>query len=112
LDDQLGDHAAQGEAQQVDRAQPERLHKRDRVAGHGLDAVGGGAAGAADAPEVDQDDAPLGGEAVGHGGVPVVEDGGEVVQEHHRDTCGRAHLAVGERGPLNLHGLGDGILAS
>src|SRR6202023_3780493 len=96
--DDLGDHAAQGVAQQVDRAQLERLQKRERVAGHGLDAVGGGAAGAADAPEVDQDDAPLGGDAVDHGGVPVVKDRGEVVQEHHRDTCGRAHLAVGERG--------------
>ena len=90
---------------------PSACQKRDRVAGHGLDAVGGGAAGAADAPQVDQDDAPLGGNAVDHGGVPVVEYGGEVVQEHHRDAGGRAHLAVGERGPLDLHGLGDGFLA-
>src|SRR6202043_1620468 len=73
LDDDLGDHAAQGVAQQVDRAQPERLQKRDRVAGHGFDAVGGGAAGAADAPQVDQDDAPLGGDAFDHGAAPVLE---------------------------------------
>jgi hypothetical protein len=58
-----------------------------------------------------QDDAPLGGNAVDHGGVPMVEYGGEVVQEHHRDTYGWAHLAVGERGPLDLHGLRNGILA-
>jgi len=102
---------AQGVAQQVDRAQPERLQKRDRVAGHGFDAVGGGAAGAADAPEVDQDDAPPGGDAVDHGGVPVVEYRGEVVQEHHGHARGRARLAVGERGPADLHGLGDGFLA-
>jgi hypothetical protein len=112
LDDDLGDHAAQGEAQQVDRAQPERIQKRHRVGGHGFDAVGGGAAGAADTPEVDQDDAPLGGQAVDHGGVPVVEYRGEVVQEHDRNARVRAHLAVGERGPLDFHRLGDSILAS
>jgi hypothetical protein len=68
------------------------------------------AKGVADAPEIDQDDEPLGGNAVDHGRVSIVESGGEVMQEHHRDTCDWAHLAVGERGPLHLHGLGDGIL--
>ena len=57
------------------------------------------AKGVADAPEIDQDDEPLGGNAVDHGGVSIVESGGEVMQEHHRDTCGWAHLAVGERVP-------------
>ena len=110
MGDHLGDHAAEGVAQQVNRAQPERLQKRDGVAGHGLDAVGGGAAGSADAAQVDQNDAPLGGDAVDHGGVPIVEDGGEMVQEHHRDSGGRAHLAVGKRGPADLKRLGDGFL--
>src|SRR4051812_48422814 len=55
----LGDHAPPGKTQQGDRAQPERLQEGDRVAGHRLDGVGSGAAGAADAAQVDQDDAPL-----------------------------------------------------
>jgi hypothetical protein len=105
------DHAAQRKAQQVDGAQPERVQKRDRVAGHRLDAVRGAAARGADAAQVDQDDAPLGRNAVDHGGVPIIEYRGEVVQEHHRDARGRAYLAIGERGPADLHGRGRGLLA-
>ena len=111
LGDDLGDDAAQGVAEQVDRVQAEGVQEGDGVGGHRLEGVGGGPAGAADAAQVDQDDAPLGREAVDHGGVPVVQHRGDVVQEYQRNALGRADLAVGERGPGDVHGLGDGILA-
>ena len=108
--DHLGDHAAERVAQQVDRCESEGLHERHRICGHGLDGVWGGAAGASDAPEVDQDDAALGGEAVDHGRVPVVEDPGEMVQEHQRDALGGTELPVGEGSAADLDGPGDGVV--
>src|ERR1700730_1741143 len=88
LDDHLGDHAAEGVSEQVNLAQPERIEKCHRVGGHRLDAVGGSATRTADTAKVDQDDAVLGGDAVDHGGVPIVEDGREVMKEYHRHPGG------------------------
>ena len=45
-------------------------------------------------------------DAVEDARVPVVEDGGEVVQEHHRYAAGLAELAVGERGAVDVDRLG------
>ncbi len=88
LDDHLGDHAAEGVSEQVDRAQPERIEKCHRVRRHRLDAVRGSATRTPDTAKVDQDDTVVGGDAVDQGGVPIVEDGREVVQEYHRHPGG------------------------
>ena len=63
---------------------------------HRLDGVGRGAARGADAPVVEGDDPVLRGDAVDDSGVPVVQDGGQVGEEDHRDAGRRAELAVGE----------------
>ena len=88
LDDHLGDHSAEGVSEQVDRAEPERIEKCHRVGGHRLDAVRGSATRTADTAKVDQDDVVLGGDAVDQGGVPIVEDGREVMQKYHRHPGG------------------------
>jgi hypothetical protein len=41
LGDDLGDHAAQGEAEQVGLGEAQGLDEGDGVAGHGFDGVGG-----------------------------------------------------------------------
>ena len=94
--DQLGDHAAHREAEEVDLLEPQRPDEGDRVVRHRVDRVGGGAARGADAPVVEGDDPVLRGDAVDDSGVPVVQDGGQVGEEDHRDAGRRAELAVGE----------------
>ena len=64
LDDHLGDHAAHGEAQQVDLGQAQRPDEGDRVFRHRLNALRHRAGGGADAPVVERDDPVFRGEAV------------------------------------------------
>ena len=94
--DQLGDHAAHREAEEVDLLETQRPDEGDGVVRHRLDGVGRGAARGADAPVVEGDDPVLRGDAVDDSGVPVVQDGGQVGEEDHRDAGRRAELAVGE----------------
>ena len=84
--DQLGDHAAHREAQQVDLLGDRGADEGDRVLRHRLDGVGRGTARGADAPVVEGDDPVLRGDAVGDSGVPVVQDGGQMGEEDHRDA--------------------------
>ena len=94
--DQLGDHAAHREAEEVDLLETQRADEGDRVLRHRLDRVGRGTARRADPPVVEGDDPVLRGDAVDDSGIPVVQDGGQVGEEDHRDTGRRAELAVGE----------------
>ena len=94
--DQLGDHAAHREPEEVDLLEAEGPDERDGVLRHRLDGGGRGAGRGADAPVVEDDDPVLGGDAVDDPGIPVVQDGGEVGEEDHGDAGGRADPAVGE----------------
>ena len=67
-------------------SRPKRADERDRVGAHLLDGGGHRAAGRADAAVVEGDDAVVRGDAVDDPRVPVVEDRGQVVQEHHRNV--------------------------
>jgi hypothetical protein len=71
--DHLGDEAAEGEAEQTDLLQTERVEERDSVIGHLLGGVRSRARGAADAGVVESDHVALGREAVDQGRVPVVD---------------------------------------
>src|SRR5205085_545923 len=73
---------------------------------HGADAVRGGTGGRADAAVVEGDDAVLRGDAVDDPGVPVVEDRGQVGEEHHGDVRRRAEFTVGEGHPVGGDGAG------
>ena len=59
---------------------------------HLLDGVWHRAAGRADTAVVERDDAVVGGDAVDDPRVPVVEDRGQVVQEHHRNAVSRCRV--------------------
>lgn len=89
LGDHLGDHAAHGEAQQVDSGQAQRPDEGDGVFRHRLDGSGGRAGAGADAPVVERDDPVCGGEAVDDPGVPVVQDRGQVGDQDERDAGAR-----------------------
>ena len=69
----------------------------DGVGGHLVDGVRHRSARCADAAVVERDHVSLGGDAVDDPRVPVIQDGGEVVQEDERHAGARAELAVGER---------------
>ena len=86
LDDHLGDHAAHGEAEQVDLGQAQRPDEGDRVGRHRLDGLRRRAGGGTDAPVVERDDPVFRGEAVDDPGVPVVEDRGQVSHQDQRDA--------------------------
>ena len=60
--------------------------ERDRVGAHLLDGGRHRPAGRADTAVVERDDAVVRGDAVDDARVPVVEDRGQVVQEHHRNV--------------------------
>src|SRR5918994_1086289 len=94
-DEGLGDHAAEREGEDVDRVEAERLDEADSVVGHRLDAVGHGAGGGADATVVEGDHVVPLGDRVDDARVPVVQRGGEVDEEDHRDSTFRSQLAVG-----------------
>ena len=81
--DLLGDAAAEGEADQVDALMAERADERCGVGGHLGHRVRDFPAASADPAVVEGDDVVAGGDPVDHARVPVVEHGGEVVQEHN-----------------------------
>jgi hypothetical protein len=49
-------------------------------------------------------------EPVDDGGVPIVEDAGEVMQKDDRRTICVANHPIGEVGPINVNGLGRRIV--
>ncbi len=110
LSDHLGDHAAHGEAEEVDLVETQRPDEGDGVLGHRLDGVRRRAGGRADAPVVERDDPVLRGDAVDDPRVPVVEDRGQVGEEDDRDTGLRAELAVGEIHATGGDGAGRCVL--
>ena len=110
LDDHLGDHAAHGEAQQVDLGQAQRPDEGDGVVRHRLNGLRRRAGGGADAPVVERDDPVFRGDAVDDPGVPVVEDRGQVGHQDQRDAGLRAELAVGEIHATGGDGTGGRVL--
>ena len=91
----LGDHAAEGEGEDVDLVEPERLDEGVGVVGHRLDAVGHLAGGGADAAVVEGDDVAVLRDRVDDARVPVVQGRGEVDEEDDGDAALRSQLAVG-----------------
>ena len=108
--DDLGDHAAQREPEDVDLVEPERPDERDGVVRHCLDRVGHRAGGGADASVVEGDHAVLRGDAVDDAWVPVVEVRRQVREKDHRRTRLWAELAVGELHAPGRDGAGRGVL--
>jgi hypothetical protein len=91
----LRNHAAQGEGENVDLGEVERLDEGVGVIGHGLDAAGNLTGGGTDAAVVEGDDVVVLGDGVDDAGVPVVQGRGEVDEEDDRDPALRSQLAVG-----------------
>ena len=91
----LGDHAAEGEGEDVDLVEAERLDEGVGVVGHRLDAVGNLAGGGADTAVVEGDDVVVLRDGVDDPRVPVVQGRGEVDEEDDGDAALRAQLAVG-----------------
>ena len=91
----LGDHAAEGEGEDVDLVEPECGDEGVGVVGHRLDAVGHLAGGGPDAAVVEGDDVVVLGDRVDDAGVPVVQGRGEVDEEDDGDAALRSQFAVG-----------------
>ena len=91
----LGDHAAEGEGEDVDLVEAERADEGVGVVGHRLDAVGNLAGGGADAAVVERDDVVLPGDRVDDARVPVVQVRREVDEEDHGDPALRPELTIG-----------------
>ncbi len=91
----LGDHAAEGEGEDVDLVEAERADEGVGVVGHRLDAVGNLAGGGADAAVVERDDVVLLGDRVDDARVPVVQVRREVDEEDHGDPALRPELTIG-----------------
>jgi hypothetical protein len=73
---------------------------------HSGDRVRDVAGGTPDAGVVEQDDLPSGGERIGHGGIPVVERSGEVLQEQQREPRSFAETPVRVGMAIHLEELG------
>jgi hypothetical protein len=105
LRDDLGDHAAHREPEEVDLVQAESADEGDRILRHIFDRRRGRPAGGTDTAGVEGDDRSLGGDAVHDARVPVVQDGGQVCEEDHRHPGARAEPAVGECHAAGVDGL-------
>jgi len=92
--DQLGDHAAHREPEQVNLFEAEGPDERERVGRHQLDRVRRATSRGTDTAVVERDHPMLGGDAVHDPRVPVVQHCGQVGQEHHADAGLRAELAA------------------
>ena len=102
LRDDLGDHAAHGEPEEVDLIEAEGTDEGDGVPRHLLDGRRRGPAGGTDTSVVEGDDPMLRGDAVDDSGVPVVQDRCQVGEEDHRHPRARAELTVGELHPADV----------
>ena len=91
----LGDHAAEGEGEDVDLVEAERSDEGVGVIGHRLDGVGNRSGGCPDAAVVEGDDVVVLGDGVDDPGVPVVQGRGEVDEEDDGDPALRPQLTVG-----------------
>jgi hypothetical protein len=115
----LGDHAAEGEREDVDLVEAERPDERVGVVGHRLDAVGNLSRGGADAAVVERDDVMVLGDGVDDPWVPVVQGRRQVNEEDDRDPALWSELAVGVGHAADGDGAGrclpiggdDGVLA-
>ena len=81
----LGDHPAEGEGEDVDGVETECGDERVGVVGHRLDGVGNGPGGGSHAAIVESDDVMLLCYGIDDPGIPVVQRGGEVDEEDHRN---------------------------
>jgi hypothetical protein len=95
--DLLGDESADGEAEQVDLGEPQRIDEGQRVAPELLERRRRGACRQAHPARVEQDDLALVRDVVDQGGVPVVEVAAEVLEEHDGHRAVLSVPAVGVR---------------
>ena len=105
LRDHLRDESAERKPEKVDLVESQRADERDSVLCHCLDCVWRLALGTADAAIVEGDHAMLRRDAIDDPGVPVVEVGGQVIQEDHRYAVIDPQLPVDESGAAH----GDGF---
>ena len=103
----LGDHAAEGEGEDVDFVETECGDEGIGVVGHRLDGVGNGPGGGSHAAVVDSDDVVVLGDRIDDPGIPVVQRGGEVNEEDHGNFALRPQFAVGV-GHARRGGVRDG----
>jgi hypothetical protein len=101
----LRDVPADGEAQQVDATEVQRVEEGEGPGRHRGDRTRGVAGRAAHARVVEQDDLALGCDRVDQRRIPVVEVPAEMLKEHQGRGAGRpvAEPAVGEGRPFGLH---------
>ena len=92
----LRDHPSERETEQVNLVEAESADERDGVIGHRLDRGRRGPSGCTDASIVEGDHPAPRGDTVDHSRVPVVEDRGQVGEEHHRRTDIRPKFAIRE----------------
>ena len=84
--DHLGDTAAERKPEEVNRFETQSANEGDRVGAHLLDRVWHRRARRADTAIVEGDHAMVRGDTVNDSRIPVVENRGQVVQEHHRNV--------------------------
>ena len=100
---------AEGEPDQIHLRQSERSDERNRVVGHLVDVVRHYRSGGPNASVVERDDTVVRRDAVDHSWVPVVEHGGEVMQEHHGHVGFDAELPECERHSVDVDCLGGRV---
>ena len=94
--------AAQREPEQVDLLQTEGAHEHDGVSAIASIVAGVDPLEAPTPAVVEGDDRARGGDAVDDPRVPVVQDRGQVGEEHHRRARARAESPVGEADAAGL----------
>ncbi len=102
--DHLGDCTAEGEPDQVDGAMAEGANERSRILAHLFEVCRYRGVGCSYASVVERDDVVILGDSVDDARIPVVEDGGEVVQEHHGHASRGAEFAVCILHAVRVHG--------
>jgi hypothetical protein len=108
--DDLGHAPAEREAEEVDLVMAEPADEGDGVGGHLVDRVRHRSARRADPAIVNGDHVAPGGDPIDDAGVPVVQDSGQVVQEHERHAAAWPELAVGELHATGLDRAGRRVL--
>ena len=83
--DHLGDSAAEGEPEEIDLFQAHGADEGDGIGAHLLDRAGNLRAAPADTAVVERNHSVVFGDAVHDARIPVIEDGGQMVAEHHRN---------------------------
>src|SRR6201987_1694533 len=92
--DLLGNEAADREPEDIDAWNIQCGDESNGIAGHLLDCVGSVSGRGPDARIVERYDAPLSGQGVDQGRVPILQIAAEVLQQYQRD-CAGADFTVG-----------------